>query len=62
MGEFSKRDVKRILKANGWILHHIKGSHAVYRNNKNQHLTVTINGCNRMIMQRLIKEYGLKVN
>lgn len=61
MKEFSKRDVQRILKMNGWVLHHIRGSHAIYRNEKNEHLTVTTKKCNRMIMQRLIKQYHLKV-
>lgn len=59
---YNKRDVERILRNNGWKLHHIKGSHAIYRNYRNQHLSVTVGGCNRMIMQRLIKEYGLRVD
>lgn len=58
---YSKREVKRILKNNGFELHHCKGSHMIYRNEKNQHITVTARGCNRMIMQRLIKEYRLIV-
>lgn len=62
MAEFSKRDVEKILRKNGWTLHHCKGSHKIYRNEKGQHLTVIPTRCNRMIMQRLIKEYNLKVN
>ena len=62
MAEFSKRDVERILRKNGWTLHHCKGSHKIYRNEKGQHLSIVPTRCNRMIMQRLIKEYDLKVN
>lgn len=62
MAEFSKRDVERILKNNGWILHRCKGSHKIYKNSKGQHLTIVPTRCNRMIMQRLIKEYELKVD
>lgn len=61
MAEFSKRDVERILRDNGWKLHRCKGSHKIYRNKCGQHLTVVPTRCNRLIMQRLIKEYKLKV-
>ena len=61
MAEFSKRDVERILRKNGWKLHRCKGSHKIYKNEYNQHLTVIPSRCNRMIMQRLIKEYDLRV-
>lgn len=58
---YNKKDIQRILKDNGWIFHHYKGSHAIYRNEKGQHLTIGLCKCNKMIMQRLIKEYDLKV-
>ena len=61
MAEFSKRDVEKILKNNGWTLHHCKGSHKIYKNKNNQHLTVVPERCNRMVMQRLIKEYNLHI-
>lgn len=61
MREYKNKDVQRILRKNGWILHHIRGSHAIYKNEKNQHLTVTTGRCNGLIMQRLIKEYGMQV-
>ena len=61
MAEFSKRDVERILRTNGWKLDRRRGSHWIYRNNKGQHLSVVPSRCNRLIMQRLIKEYNLKV-
>ena len=61
MAEFSKRDVEKILRKNGWTLNRCKGSHWIYRNDKGQHLSVVPSRCNRLIMQRLIKEYNLKV-
>ena len=59
---YDKREVQRILKENGWTFQRMNGSHATYTNNKNEHLTLAPNKCNRMIMRRLIKEYNLKVN
>ena len=58
---YNKRDIERILKNNGWKIHHQSGGHIVYKNGRNEHLTITANGCNKMIMRRLIKQYGLKV-
>lgn len=61
MCTYNKRDVQRIMKNNGFVFHHQNGSHTIYRNDKNEHLSVNVNDCNRMIMQRLIKQYNLKV-
>ena len=58
---YNKKDIQRILKSNGWTVHRQKGSHIVYKNANGEHLTVTVNTCNKMIMQRLIKQYGLQV-
>ena len=62
MSTYNKRDVQRIMEINGFVVHHKKGSHTIYRNDKNQHLSIKVNDCNRMIMQRLIKQYGLIVD
>lgn len=62
MCTYNKRDVQRILKNSGFVFHHQSGSHSIYRNSKNQHLSVNVNDCNRMIMQRLIKQYNLVVD
>lgn len=59
---YNKRDIQRILKANGWTLHHIKGSHFIYKNRNGQHLTIGCCNYNKMVFQRLIKEYNLKVD
>lgn len=62
MCTYNKRDVQRIMKNSGFVFHHQNGSHSIYRNAKNQHLSVNVNDCNRMIMQRLIKQYNLVVD
>lgn len=59
---YNKRDIQKILKNNGFILHHQKGSHMIYKNAKGEHITIAICKCNKMIMQRLIKQYNLKVD
>ena len=59
MCTYNKRDIQRILKNNGWILHHFKGSHAIYKNDEGKHITIGMCKCNKMVMQRLIKENNL---
>lgn len=59
---YSKRKIRKILKNNGYELHHQTGSHLVYRNEQGRHLTVTVDECNKMVFQRLIKEHNLKVD
>ena len=59
---YDKRKIKKILKNNGYVLHHQNGSHLIYRNDKGRHLTITVDDCNKMVFQRLVKEHGLKVD
>lgn len=61
MCTYNKRDIQRILKDSGFTFHHKSGSHSIYRNENNQHLSINVESCNKMIMQRLIKQYNLKV-
>ena len=59
MKSYSDREFIVILNNNGYRHVRTKGSHFVYSNGVR---TLTINkGINRMVMQRLIKEYGLEV-
>ena len=58
---YNKRYVQRILRDNGWNLHRCKGSHMIYKNYIGEHLTISAHKCNKMITQRLIKQYGLVV-
>ena len=59
---YNERDMKRILRKNGWALHRSNGSHLIYKNAKGEHLTIGICKCNKMVFQRLIKEYKLIVD
>ena len=58
---YNIRDIEKILKNNGFFLHHQKGSHKIYKNKYGNHITIAICNYNKMIMQRLIKENHLKV-
>ena len=59
---YNKKDIQRILKNNGWTFHHQTGSHLIYKNDKGEHITIGACKYNKMVMQRLIKQYNLKVN
>lgn len=61
MCTYNKRDIVRILKNSGFVFHHQSGSHSIYKNKDNRHLSINVNDCNKMIFQRLIKQYNLKV-
>lgn len=61
MRTFNKREIEKILKKNGWRLHHFTGSHAIYKNENGEHITIGLCKCNKMIMQRLIKQHQLSV-
>ncbi len=61
VNRYSKREVQRIMKQNNFKLARTSGRHAIYKNEHNRHISVTTNGCNGVIMQRLIKENNLRV-
>ena len=58
---YNKRDIFRILKDNGFAFHHQNGSHAIFKNDKGQHISIGLCKCNKMVMRRLIKENNLRV-
>ena len=58
---YNKRDIIIILKKNGFVFHHQTGSHAIYKNDKGEHITIGLCKCNKMVMRRLIKEHNLKI-
>ena len=60
MATYNVREFHKILHNNGFELHHIKGSHAIYRKGKRQ-LVIPTTRCNKMIVRRLIKEYELEI-
>lgn len=60
---YNEREIKRILDNNGYYRHRTSGSHAIYKNKDNRILTISFNKCNKskMLIQKLIKDYGLIV-
>ncbi len=52
------RKFQRKLRANGYTLHHMRGSHQIYRNGSGETLVIN-NKLNAMIAKRLIKEFNL---
>lgn len=61
MRTYNKREVQQILKRNGWVPDHQTGSHVIYKNASGEHLVISMSKCNKMITQRLIKQYKLVV-
>ena len=61
MERWSKRDIQKILKNNGWTLSRCSGSHKVYTNALKQHISVPMS-YNNVIMLRLFKQYNIAYN
>ena len=58
---YNRIDIENILKNNGWKCTRQSGSHKIYTNEQGKHMTIRCNKCNKMVFQRLIKEYNLEV-
>lgn len=58
---YNNRDIQRILRKNGFAFDRQTGSHVIYTNEAGQHMTVRFRDCNKMVWQRMIKEYNLVV-
>lgn len=61
MERWSKRDIQKILKSNGWTLCRYSGSHKIYMNSSQQHISVP-ESYNNVIMLRLFKQYNIAYN
>ena len=61
MERWSKRDVEKILKVNGWTLCRCSGSHKIYENALRQHMSIP-KSYNNVIMLRLFKQYSITYN
>lgn len=62
MKVYNFKEVKEILKANGFVLVRKKDSHYMYRHPKHKRLLTINNKPNRMIWQRLIKEFDIDLD
>lgn len=60
MKTYNRREVERIILKNGWELDHCTGGHSIYKKEGvKKTLSIAYKKCNRMVVQRLIKEFGL---
>lgn len=59
---YNAREVKTILRNNGYKIDRYSGSHEIYVNDNGNHITIPASKVNRMMFQRLIKENNLNVN
>ena len=60
MKVYNDREIKRILKDNGYHVERTKGDHEIWMSEKSgRHITVPANNINRMVWQRLVKENNL---
>ena len=60
MKTYNRREVERIILKNGWELDHCTGGHSIYKKEGvKRTLSIAYKKCNRMVVQRLIKEFGL---
>ena len=55
---YNKREVHKILKKNGWNIERYNGSHAIYKKGS-ETLTIGLSKCNKMILQRLVKQHNI---
>ena len=58
MERWSKRDVQKILRENGWKFHRNSSSHKIYVNECNQHMSIP-ESYNNVIILRLFKQYNI---
>ena len=60
---WTPREFAKLLRKNGYEFDHGNGDHMIYRNASGRPISFNTrgNGLNRMVAQRLIKEYGLVV-
>ena len=53
------RKFQRKLRANGYTLRHMRGSHQIYRNGNSETIVIN-NKLNAMVAKRLVKEFNLQ--
>lgn len=65
MNNIKLRDARRILKANGYTLAYVNGSHYHFFNNTGRRITLPFhisrsNECSKTIWNKTVKEYNIK--
>lgn len=60
MKVYNDKEIKRILKDNGYFIVRTKGDHEIWEHkDSKRHITVPYKNINRMVWQRLVKEYNI---
>lgn len=63
MKTYNSREARQILRKNGWTLARVNADHFTYKHpDHSELLTITFRGFNRMIWQRLVKEFEIDLN
>lgn len=60
MKTLNEREIRKMLRKNGWEFCRQTGSHAIYKKGEDT-LAIGLCKCNKMITQRLIKTYNLSI-
>ncbi len=59
---YNTREARAVAEKNGWYLARTAGDHYIYKHpNSNKILTISMN-LNRMVWQRVVREYNLDLN
>ena len=56
---YTRREMEKILKNNGWTIDRQKGSHRIYINEQGAHISIGTCNYNAMVFQRLAKENNM---
>ena len=62
MYNYKRREVDIIMKNNNYRLDHYTGSHAIYKNDKGEHISIGTCKCNGLIMYNLSKKHNLDLS
>lgn len=58
---YTRREIEKILKNNGWTIDRQKGSHRIYINEQGSHISIGTCKYNAMVFQRLAKENNMTI-
>lgn len=59
---YNTREARNIASKNGWILVRTKGDHYIYKHPNNSKILTISHGLNRMVWQRVVREYNLDLS
>jgi predicted RNA binding protein YcfA (HicA-like mRNA interferase family) len=62
MKTYSTREAMKIASKNGWILVRTNGDHYLYKHPDHAKMLTLNKNMNKMVFQRLIKEFDLNLN